>query len=241
MSNEQEWAAEESLAENQESTSEQESVNQSRAVQERAETKPRAAFADEGMEKKRQLARVIYNSSNHNFKKPEDIFFVIQVAESMNIPLGMALSGMYSVNGRLRAHSELPVGLIYRSGLLEEYDEYVIDAEYNRISLENKNLDAEPFAGICTMTRKGLGSRTEFFTVEDARTAGLLNNPKRETYRKYLRRMLISKARMHCGQYLFADIVCGVNDHEVSSRDVTDSEKKELNNAFRELTKGDTE
>lgn len=193
------------------------------------------------IEERKKRAAIIYNSSNHNFKRAADIYFVMEVAESMNIPVGMALGGMYTVNGRLRAHSEMPLALAYRSGELESYREYVIDDKYNEICLANKNINATPFAAVSVLKRKGYPVSESVFSVEDAKTAGLLNDPKKQTYKKYLKKMLLSKARMYNIQYNFPDHVCGINDHEadVSPRDVTPKEtKQDLKDNFEKLTEG---
>ena len=131
----------------------------------------------------------------------------IQYAVSLGLEPIHAMRQMYWVNGSLCLWGDQPKALVDKSGLLEDFEEYPITEKYDRICVENKNLHEPVWGVVCRTKRKGHTGRYEtFFTLEDARTAGLIQS---NTYKKYLRDMLTYRARARNLKSNFADALGG--------------------------------
>ena len=82
-----------------------------------------------------------------SIKSKQEAFIALQTAMSLGFKtfgnMLMAIKNMYFVNGQVELWGDLPLAIVEQSGNLVSIDEYFIDNEYKRISIENKNLDAE--------------------------------------------------------------------------------------------------
>jgi len=196
---------------------------------------PDIPFTAEGTLDFRNFSDVVYYAKMMwrsgmfpQFKDPEQICIVFQTAHERKIhPMKLA-NNCYIIKGRLKVHSEFPKALVQDSGKMTFYKEYLIDKDYKELCLENKNLDAEPFAGVCTVRRRGSKEDiTVTFTVNEARAANLLGNPKKEAWKSYTQRMLLSKARNFNLSYTFADVISGLSaDEDVTSKPLYSVEEK---------------
>lgn len=186
------------------------------------------------------LSRLYHQSGafSKSFASPQAVFVALQMSVEMGISPAKALNWMYVVNGRVNTHSGGPLALVQSSGLCEEYDEYLIDKDYRRVCVDNKNLDTEPFAAVCISKRKDKPSpMVTYFTVKDAHRADL---SKKNNWKQYPGRMLLSKARQHNLSYNFADAIGGLETDvpaSISSVDATDEAKaKDMDEALKKLS-----
>lgn len=168
---------------------------------------------------------------------PEKVMIAIQYGASFGIPPMKALRRIYIVNGTPSFWGETPLALVMSRGKLMRIIEFIVDKDYKRLSFENKNLDAEPFAAICQTWRKdAIQEAIEFakmfndgkltaedrqsimndcmreasFSVLDAEKAGLLHNTGK-LYGKYLKDMLKYRARGRNLLDNYADDMQGMN------------------------------
>lgn len=139
-----------------------------------------------------------------SFKSQAEVFVGLQHAISLGLD-PHDLQNMYVVNNRVQMWGSLPSKLIRKSGKLEWEKSYAINKDYVEISVDNKNLNDAVFAGVCETKRiDETEQRKTYFTVDDAKTAGLLG---RDTYKKYLKNMLLQRARMENYTYAFSDVL----------------------------------
>ena len=62
---------------------------------------------------------------------------------------------MAFIKGTLTIYGEFPRTIAERTGQVQEFKVYVIDKDYKEICIDNKNLNEEPWAGVCEVQRKG--------------------------------------------------------------------------------------
>lgn len=164
------------------------------------------------------------NATGHPFagdKQKYDLLLILRTCQDLGIPFTMGLTGMYIVKNRVRLHSELPMAIVRMSGKMTSYREYVVDDKGKEINLQN--LAAKAFAGVCETKRVGSDEVYQtIFTVNDAKEAGLF---VKDTWQKYLKRMLKARARTENLSYNFADVLMGMTDDDKGGapnmRDVT--------------------
>lgn len=107
------------------------------------------------------------------FKNPEQRMAAYNLANSlMGSQWQLALNNIAIIKGQMSIYGELPGALAQRTGEVAEKEVYLIDAEYKRICTDNKNLNAEPWAGICQIQRKGRVKKEYSYTMDDAKKAG---------------------------------------------------------------------
>lgn len=108
------------------------------------------------------------------YVKPIQVVSAWNLAASLGLPPQPSLKNIAVIEGTPSLFGDLPKALVDRSGLCEKFDAYVIDKDYKKISIENKNLGEPIFAAICFIKRKGHDTTNEyFFTVEEAKKANL--------------------------------------------------------------------
>lgn len=164
----------------------------------------------------------------------------------------LALNNMYYHKGKLCIYGELPGQAVEHTGQVAQKDVYIIDKDYRKICMANKNLHAEPYAGVCIIQRKGRREKEFVYTIEDARTAGQLPAMKNEykdgrrtgnqipndesPWNRHRKIMLMRKAMNTAYKFEFPDALLGVPVMEYdfdlapdleSVRDVSESRKSE--------------
>lgn len=167
------------------------------------------------------------------------LFGARQLCRELGLPVMSAIRQVYVVNGSPSLWGDTPLALVRRSGMLEAIDEYLVDADYNRICLANKNLAAEPFASVCEVKRTGQPGKQFFFTMAMAEKAGLLAK-NRSLWKVYPLRMLQMKARGLALKNEFSDVLMGVAMAEydydqvpgVVAREVGETTADKANAAF---------
>lgn len=183
-------------------------------------------------------------------------------AAQLKLPPQPSLRNIAVIEGVPSLFGDLPLSLAQAHKDFVFYREYLIDPEYNEISVKNKNLSAELYAGVVEIQRRGMkGPETYYFTREEALVAGLIYlNPATKTYMakkrngdwspfspwsRYQGTMYIRRARGKGLKAHFADALCGAGIAEYDFgqapdlddlRDVSESKASpELGNRIDEM------
>lgn len=156
------------------------------------------------------------------YKTPESVMTAMQFALELGLKPLSALRQIAVVKGTPCMFGDLPLSLVRASNLSEYFFEYYLDQNGKRISVANGNATATVFAAVTVSKRKGEAEESEsIFTLDDARTAGLLNSP---TWKSYPKRMLRYRARSALLKDLYPDalngIAIGEYDHNTIIEDV---------------------
>lgn len=120
-----------------------------------------------------------------------------------------ALRQMTIINGTLSIWGELPKALAEATDELEYMHEEILNKDYKKISVENKNLKDEPWVAICRGKRKGHPESEKFFTMDQAQKAGLLDKTG-SLYKIYPHRMIQMRARSLFLKDEFPDALSGI-------------------------------
>jgi len=162
----------------------------------------------------------------------------------------LALNHMAIIKGQLTIYGELPGTLAERTGEVAEKEVFLIDKDYTKICLENKNLTAEPFGAICNIQRKGRVMKQFFYTIDQARKAGQYPPKRRDgsinddsPWHKYTHTMLLRKAMSLGVKFEFPEALVGVAiaefEHDLAPdlREVSPAQNavaEELNSVYLE-------
>lgn len=172
----------------------------------------------------------------------------------------LALNNMYYIKGKLTIFGELPRAIAERTMQVQEFKVYAVDKELLEICLKNKNLNADPFAGVCEVQRKGRSLKQYTYTIDEAKKAGQYPPKRRDgsinddsPWEKATRVMLMRKAQAMAVKFEFPDSLLGVGiaeyDHDLAPDLVpiknvynpgTNNPAEELNNVFAKDVTNDT-
>jgi hypothetical protein len=142
------------------------------------------------------------------FNTVEMIVTAWQYALELGLKPLTAFRQIAVVQGTPCTFGDLPLALVQRSGKLESIREYLVDKNSNEICVKNKNLAAEAYAAVCIVKRKGDEEILErFFSMDDAKRAGLGNSP---TWKAYTPVMLKYRARSQALKDKFPDCLNGI-------------------------------
>ena len=125
---------------------------------------------------------------------PEKVLVAVQTGMEAGLKPMSALRSVYVVNGAPAWRGDAALGLIRASGLLKDFA---------------RRWDGKGDDEACTvvMERKGGGSVTETFSIQDAKDAGLLPAKDGSPWKKYRRRMLYYRALGFAARDLFSDVL----------------------------------
>jgi hypothetical protein len=157
----------------------------------------------------------------------------------------LAINNIASIHGQMMIYGELPRALAESTGQVEDIDTYVVDSEYNRICVKNKNLGNMPYAGVCDIKRSGRKEKQFVWTIEQAKQAGQYPAKDYSPWMKFTDVMLMRKAQALAIKLEFSDAVSGLPIAEYEKdvaldlhdqRDVTDGKVSDFNAKINELT-----
>jgi hypothetical protein len=160
------------------------------------------------------------------YDTPEKIGAGIQYAVQLGFRDSwlLALRQIAVINGTPSMFGDLPLALARGSGLLEEFEEFLIDKDGAKICMENKNIFSEFVAACCRVKRKGYPPVEKLFTVNDAKTAGIFGA---NVWKVYPKRMIQMRARSIALKDEFADVLNGMSigeyDHNTIIEKVVDN------------------
>lgn len=169
----------------------------------------------------------------------------------------LALNHIAIIHGQMCIYGEMPGTLAERTGEVEEKRVYLITRDYVEICTSNKNLDADIYAAVCKIKRKGRDLKEFSYTIDEAKKAGQYppmkwvkggggrkeHNPD-SPWEKHFKVMLMRKAMALAVKFEFPDALVGVPiaeydfDEAPDIKDVTPRESKEdrvkmLNERFK--------
>jgi hypothetical protein len=137
----------------------------------------------------------------------------------------IALNNIAIIKGSMMIYGELPSALAEQTKEVAEKKLFCIDREFNEICIKHKNLDAEPYAGVCIIQRKGREKKEFTYTIEEAKKAGQYPAMKPEyqnnrrtgnmipnedsPWMKFTKVMLMRKAMNMAVKFEFADALLG--------------------------------
>jgi len=166
------------------------------------------------------------------YKSPEQVMIGLQYAAELGLKGLMALRQIAVIKGTPSIYGDLPLAIVRHSRELEYFKEYFVDENSMEICVKNKNLKNPVFGAVCFVQRKGDKETNEtFFTVQEARDAGLFQN---DTYKKWLKTMLKRRARSANLKDIFPDLLEGMAIAEYDHNVLPDSPE-----GARQITPGD--
>lgn len=134
----------------------------------------------------------------------------------------LALNNIAIIKGQMTIYGELPSALAEQTKEVQEKRVFCVDKDLNEICLKNKNIDADPFAGVCVIQRKGRMLKEFTYTIEEAEKAGQYPPMKWDRdlkkqvpnhdspWEKFKKVMLMRKAMAMAVKFEFADAMVGV-------------------------------
>lgn len=127
----------------------------------------------------------------------------MQLARELGLKPMSGLRSIAVINGTPSLHTDGPLAIVMASGHLESIDEYLVDADLNRVCIENKNILAKPAASVCKVKRKGHDAKTFTFTFDQA--------PKKPgPWTDYKEIMMKRRVRSIALKDVFPDVLNGV-------------------------------
>lgn len=172
-------------------------------------------FALDSLDRQLAFAQSLMSKGliSETYKNPSQVVMAIQMAKVMGVEPLIALKQSYVIQGKVAFFGDLPLAVCLKSGLVEFFDEFFLDAEMNKICASNKNLKSKVYAAVCQTRRKGDSALYEsFYTLDEAAIAGLMKN---QNYTKNPKDMILYRARTRCLKGKYADLLNGVETQEI--------------------------
>ncbi len=133
-------------------------------------------------------------------KRMEVVAAKIDLGRHVGLNPFASITQICVINDRPTIYGDAVIGLVRRSGLLEDFEE-TYDGE------------GDDMTAVCRVRRKGAKrDRVEKFSVADAKRANLWG--KKGPWQEYPRRMLMYRARGFCLRDEFADVLGGLAIYE---------------------------
>lgn len=141
-----------------------------------------------------------------SYENPIQVLGAMELSIQLGIPPLVGLSKIAVINGQPSIWGEMPLALVRKSGQLRFIREMLFDKDGKPV--DEFNPIGVPYMATCKSERVDGSTSTTFFTMEDAKNAGLTgrNNP----WKTYPRRMLQMRARSQCLKDLYPDVLMGV-------------------------------
>lgn len=149
-----------------------------------------------------QLAEILAQSTivpKDYQRNPGNIIVAIQWGAELGLAPMQAMQNIATINGRPSIWGDAMLALVKSS------------PEFVSIKEEFTGEDAT-LTAVCTIARKGQPDHTTYFSVEDARKAGLWG--KQGPWTQYPRRMLQMRARGYALRDMFPDVLKGMRTTE---------------------------
>lgn len=141
-------------------------------------------------------------------KTPEQALAIILTGRELGIPAMTAINGINVIQGKPTISPQLMLGLIERSGQLEDI----------RFKVEDDAVSV-------MMKRRGRTAHTEIFGAHEAHAMGLLS---KDNYKKQASTMYKWRAVSACARVVFPDVLLGLYTHEEIAPDSIVNEDGEL-------------
>lgn len=143
--------------------------------------------------------------------KPEAVLCGMQMALELGLKPITGLRQIAVVKGTPTVFGDLPLAMVMASGWMESIKEVYFDETGAEISMKNQNLAAKVFGAICIVKRKGDPEyRETYFTMAEAKDAGLYPQKPDAAWMKYPKIMLKYRARSQALKDKFPDALNGI-------------------------------
>lgn len=139
---------------------------------------------------------------------PDKVLVALQMSYALGLEPSLAIRQMVCIGNTISLWGELPKAIIMKSGWLEKMEEYLIDPDGKRITIDKAHLNPPIYGAICRVKRKSEEWYETIFTTDDAKTAGLLD---KDIWKKYPKRMLQMRARSQAFKDIFPDVLSGIS------------------------------
>jgi len=140
----------------------------------------------------------------------EAVAAALILCKQFNLPQ-KSMGQMAFIKGKITCFGSLVTALAERHPSYGDKREFCVDENGEEICSKNKNLRAPIWAYVVQIKKKGSKVWNEyFFSVDDAKTAGLSG----DTWNKYKRDMLGHKARSRALRAEYASALEGIDYHE---------------------------
>lgn len=134
------------------------------------------------------------------FPDPQKVVVGILTALELGVPPLQGLSGIAIINGRPSVWGDLAVALVQSKGLVADHD-----------VVETGTFPNDDYTVTVRFWRRGQSKPYEGkFSVADAKRAGLWNNPKKQPWVSYPKRMVFNRARAFPLRDGFSDALKGI-------------------------------
>lgn len=165
----------------------------------------------------------------YQFDTTEKVLALMQFCYELNLKVMTASRQIMVINNTMSMWGDLPLALVRSSGLLKEFKETFFDKDGEEITIKN----IKPvFAALCEAKRIDDQTHSEFFTIDDAKQAGLFGK-KGDIWTKYTKDMLRYRPRARVLKSLFADVLGGVSiaeyDYSLKPDSMSQDELREQN------------
>lgn len=163
---------------------------------------------------------------------PAGIMAAFQIASERGLNKFSALQKLSNVNGTTAGHSELPLAEVFRSGVVEDFEEYWLD--FNGKRIEDLDFKTPAFAAVCEFKPNGRRKVVRVFSLLDAVRAKLIkglttgdkpNLPTdgKDNWIQYFKRMLQMRARGWALKDGAPDVIAGLPMPEYDEHVISDS------------------
>lgn len=147
------------------------------------------------------LANILYLGGANQIEgcgRPEAVAHIILAGVEVGLSPTQALSTIMLVNGKTSVYGDGAMALVLASGLADEIKEW-------------SEGEGDALTYFCRVKRKGeTEAITRQFSMKDARTAELWDNPKKKNWKLYPKRMLQMRPRGYAFRDKFADVLKGL-------------------------------
>lgn len=153
------------------------------------------------------------------YDTPEKVMTGMQYAFELGLKPLLAMRQICVINGTPNLFGDLPLAVVRNSGQLEYIREYFVGIGGIRIDFA-KDPKANWIGAVCELKRKGQEARSEIYTVEDAKFAGLWG---KNVWAAHPKRMCQMRVRNWLLKDEFGDILGGASiaeyDHDVAPQE----------------------
>lgn len=157
--------------------------------------------------------------------KPGAVLMAMNLAAEKGKGPFSFLHSSYEVKGKITEWGADALGAVYASGKAKRLEFFFISEEGKRIAEDD--FKTKPWAAVALGERAdGITKVIRCFSLDDARQANLLGNPKKETWAQYTRRMMETKAIGWMLKVAFPDVIAGLempeyDEHAPSDKGTT--------------------
>lgn len=178
------------------------------------------------------LMMVTLKIAPDHLKTRDEVAMAMIFCQQRNLPYS-SMNEIGVVKGKPGAFGSLVTALAQRDPAYGETIVQYVNKEMNPITLKNKNLSDDVYACVIQIKKKNSEIWNEyFFTVDEAKKAGLMGS---NTYQKYLKDMLFHRAKFRAFKTEYAAALNGVESYEILKQEADVKDVSPLNELNQKL------